>query len=162
VLTGVTVRAPRPDEARELTDLVLRSKAHWGYDADFIEACREELTLSDNDLAVRQFFVAEREGVAIGIAALGGGEPPEGALDLLYVDPSAIRQGIGGLLFAHACAAARSVGFSRLSIDADPHAEAFYLSRGAVRIGEAPSGSIPGRMLPLLAVELADLPAREP
>ncbi|MBF9068769.1 GNAT family N-acetyltransferase [Streptacidiphilus fuscans] len=134
--------------------MVLRSKAHWGYDAAFIDACRDELTLSADDLTRRHVMVAERGGHAVGIAALGEGEPPEGALDLLYVDPSAIGQGVGGLLFAQACAVARAAGFSRLTIDADPHAEAFYLSRGAVRIGESPSGSIPGRMLPLLAVEL--------
>jgi hypothetical protein len=34
------------------------------------------------------------------------------------------------------------------SIDADPNAEAFYLAMGAVRIGQTPSGSIPGRVLP--------------
>jgi len=37
-------------------------------------------------------------------------------------------------------------------IDADPNAEGFYLKMGAERVGESPSGSIPGRMLPLLQV----------
>jgi len=36
-------------------------------------------------------------------------------------------------------------------LDADPDAEPFYLHHGARRIGEVPSGSIPGRMLPRLA-----------
>jgi hypothetical protein len=31
---------------------------------------------------------------------------------------------------------------------ADPYAESFYAKYGAERIGEAPSGSIPGRFLP--------------
>jgi hypothetical protein len=38
-----------------------------------------------------------------------------------------------------------------MTIDADPHAEAFYLAMGAVRVGEAASESIPGRSLPRLA-----------
>ncbi|MEY9959438.1 GNAT family N-acetyltransferase [Streptacidiphilus sp. MAP5-3] len=145
-----------------MTELVLRSKAHWGYCADFIEACREELTLRPADLAPDRVFVAERSGNAVGIAALSRDLPPTGALNLLYVDPSAIGHGVGGRLFAHACAVARAAGFTRLTIDADPHAEPFYLSRGAVRIGETPSGSIPGRMLPLLAVDLGDRAPAEP
>ena len=39
--------------------------------------------------------------------------------------------------------AARAIG-----LDADPHAVGFYEHMGAKVIGEAPSGSIPGRMLP--------------
>jgi hypothetical protein len=41
-----------------------------------------------------------------------------------------------------------------LLIDADPFAESFYLALGCERIGEAPSGSIPGRMLPRLRLFL--------
>ena len=35
-------------------------------------------------------------------------------------------------------------------LGSDPHAEAFYLAAGAVRIGSRPSDSIAGRELPLL------------
>jgi len=45
---------------------------------------------------------------------------------------------------------ARCLGYELLTIDADPYAEAFYVHGGAVRSGETPSGSIPGRMLPRL------------
>jgi hypothetical protein len=37
------------------------------------------------------------------------------------------------------------------AFDSDRHAEGFYRAMGMRRIGEAPSGSIPGRMLPRLA-----------
>jgi hypothetical protein len=52
-----------------------------------------------------------------------------------------------------------------MRIEADPHAEAFYLGRGARCVGTAPSGSIPGRMLPLLEIDLSEAPGsrgREP
>ena len=42
----------------------------------------------------------------------------------------------------------------RLTILADPNAAAFYERAGAVRIGEAPSDSVPGRLLPLYEVRL--------
>ena len=41
----LTIRTPRPDELSSLSDLCFRSKAVWGYDAAFMEACRGELTL---------------------------------------------------------------------------------------------------------------------
>ena len=49
---------------------------------------------------------------------------------------------------------ARAQGGKRLSILADPYAEAFYKDMGATRIGEAPSDAVPDRMLPVLEYTL--------
>ena len=62
----------------------------------------------------------------------------------------------GRLLFAHAVATARRLGYQTLTIEADPFAEAFYRAMGAERVGEVPSEVAAGRMLPLLRVELRD------
>ncbi|WSB47522.1 GNAT family N-acetyltransferase [Streptomyces cellulosae] len=147
------IRDARPDEAGELTELALRSKAHWGYDEAFMASCREELTVRPSEVGERRAAVAERDGRVLGFTTVDG-SPPEGALGMMFVDPSALGQGIGRALFAHALTMARAAGFHRLTIDADPNAEPFYRAMGAVRIGETPSGSIPGRVLPLLAVTL--------
>ena len=40
-----TIRRARPDEAALLSALALRSKAYWGYDTAFIEACVAALTI---------------------------------------------------------------------------------------------------------------------
>jgi hypothetical protein len=45
---------------------------------------------------------------------------------------------------------ARTLGFERITLEADPGAEPFYLAMGARRCGSVPSGSIPGRVIPLL------------
>jgi hypothetical protein len=37
------IRPAQADEVEALTALALRSKAHWGYDDAFMEACRAEL-----------------------------------------------------------------------------------------------------------------------
>ena len=37
---GVEVTDGRAEEAPRLSDLALRSKGHWGYDAAFLDACR--------------------------------------------------------------------------------------------------------------------------
>ncbi len=143
------IRPARPGEAEALSALALRSKAHWGYDAAFPDACRPELTLRDDDLADRRTLVAELDGRPAGFGTLEG-RPPYGELGMLFVEPAAIGRGVGGSLLAALVAAAREERFTRLAIDADPNALAFYLAHGAVRVGEVASGSVPGRVLPQL------------
>jgi len=150
----IRIRPARPDEAAALTGLVLRSKAHWGYGEDFLALCREELALRPEELETLRAHVAERDGgPLLGVFTIRGA-PPDGILEHLYVEPSAMGLGVGRMLLRAAREIARSSGFSALLIHSDPNAEAFYLREGAVRAGSVPSGSIPGRMLPLLRLEL--------
>ncbi|WP_420834279.1 GNAT family N-acetyltransferase [Streptomyces yunnanensis] len=142
----MVIRPARLDEASVLTDLALRSKAYWGYDAQFLESCCEELTLRAGELSVRRATVAEQDGGIVGFTTLEG-DPPQGVLGMMFVDPDAIGKGVGRLLFQHAVATARPLGFTQFTIDADPHAEPFYEAMGAVPVGVVPSGSIPGRTL---------------
>ncbi|WP_232792640.1 GNAT family N-acetyltransferase [Actinacidiphila yeochonensis] len=147
------IRPARRDEAGALSALALRSKAHWGYDEAFMAACRDELTLTEEAAADSFVAVTEEDGTVLGFTTLGGA-PPEGELAMMFVEPHAMGRGVGRRLFAHVAAAARAAGFTRLTIDADPAAEPFYRAMGAVRIGSTPSGSIPGRTLPLLELTL--------
>ena len=143
------LRKAQYGEAASLSELALRSKGHWGYDEAFLTACRGELSLEPDELTARRVTVAEEDGTLLGFATLEG-EAPQGELGMLFVEPAAIGRGVGRLLYRHVLDQARELGFNLLTIDADPHAEAFYLAMGAQRIGEVPSGSIAGRVLPLL------------
>ncbi|MET8702360.1 GNAT family N-acetyltransferase [Kitasatospora sp. NPDC058032] len=147
------IRPARPSEAAALSALALRSKAHWGYDAEFIEACRAELTLDPQRIGPDRTAVAEDDGRVLGFVTLTGA-PPKGELGMIFVEPDAIGRGIGRRLMDHLRAEATALGFDRITVEADPHAEPFYLAMGAVRTGTAPSGSIPGRELPLLTLHL--------
>ena len=60
------IRRARADDAVRLTGLALRSKAHWGYDAAFMEACIPALTISSERIAAEQRFVLEADGETIG------------------------------------------------------------------------------------------------
>lgn len=142
----ISIRPAQPEEASFLSDLALRSKAHWGYDAEFLASCRGELTLSREELAARRTAVAERDGSVVGFTTLEG-EPPQGILGMMFVDPDAIGEGIGRLLFTHAVETAQALGFTQFTIDADPNAEPFYEAMGGVLASRVPSGSIPGRTL---------------
>jgi GNAT superfamily N-acetyltransferase len=136
------LRPARADEAAELSALALRSKAHWGYSAEFLAACAAELAV--DPARIDQVVVATVGGRVAGFRRLVvTGDSAE--LEALFVDPAFMGRGVGELLLRDALAAAgpRTVG-----LDADPDAEAFYAKYGAVTVGRSPSGSIPGRTLP--------------
>ena len=146
-MAGVTVRLARPDEASALTALAMRAKASWGYDAAFMEACREELTLTPEVMAAWTVWVAEIDGRLAGMIALAA-HGAEGELEDFMVEPDCQGQGVGRALMDALLAEARSLDLKRIGLDADPNAERIYRSLGFETVGESPSGSIPGRMLP--------------
>ena len=150
------IRPAVPGEAAALSALAVRSKAHWGYDEAFLDACRDELATAAEECDGIHVQVAERDGALIGYYKLAG-QPPVGELADLFIDPSAIGAGVGSRLLRHALDLARRLGLHILTIDADPNAEAFYRRAGAVRVGSVASGSIPGRELPRLELRLGDL-----
>ncbi|MCB1054324.1 MAG: GNAT family N-acetyltransferase [Acidobacteria bacterium] len=148
-------RPARPDETKALSELALRSKGSWGYDEVFLEACREELTLTPETLEQHPTFVVEDSAELAGFYTL---EPHEeqGVVELgmLYVEPRCHGQGIGRKLMEHALGEATRRGFRTLEVQADPYAAPFYLRMGCTPCGSRPSGSIAGRRLPLLRIDL--------
>lgn len=147
----------RAEHAQTLSEIALRSKAHWGYSDAFMRACRDELTVSTDDInnpawRIEVAFVA---GKPAGFYTLAPDTDQSWELHALFVEPRSIGQGIGAALFAHAIAALKRLGASALTIQSDPDAEGFYLAQGARRVGETASGSIPDRILPQLEVVIA-------
>ncbi len=127
----------------------MRSKATWGYDRAFMERCRAELTITNDQNRARPVYVWSEAGRVLGFYALR----PEGEvveIDHLYVAPEALRRGIGRALWQHLRQEALHLGASRVGVSADPNAEGFYRRLGFSRVGTRPSGSIPGRHLPYL------------
>ena len=150
----MVIRRARAEEHEAISALALRSKGHWGYSAEFLEACRAELTYDADECESGRMWVAEFEGADIVGFTLITGAPPTGELAALFVDPRAIGTGCGKMLLRHALSQASARGYERLTLDADPSAEPFYLHCGATRTGSTPSRSIPGRVLPQLSFTL--------
>ena len=147
------IRRALPGEAAHLSALALRSKALWGYDAAFIEACRAALTVDPEAIAKHPFYVVDEGGKIAGFYGLGG-QPPRGEIEFLFVEPQSVRRGCGRRLVRHLLALAQSLGFEELDVAADPYAEGFYAAMGAVRIGEVASDAIPDRLIPRLRFSL--------
>ncbi|WP_157018352.1 GNAT family N-acetyltransferase [Mesorhizobium xinjiangense] len=150
---GIRLRPPLPGESAALTALCLRSKAHWGYSETFMRACTNELTLRENDLATETIRVAEADGTPAGMAEISVAGH-EACLEKLFVEPGFMGRGVGRLLMAWARDEAMKRGATTMTIDADPDAAGFYRRHGAQDAGRTPSGSIPGRMLPRLVLDL--------
>jgi GNAT superfamily N-acetyltransferase len=147
------VRRARPDEADALNALARRAKAHWGYDAEFMEVVSDAMTLSAADIERHEVWVVEDEsGLVIGFHRLIPGDPAE--IEDMWVDPPAMGAGHGRRLFEHAVVVARSGGAHALELDADPNAVGFYERMGMERIGETTSTIVPGRSLPRLRLDL--------
>ena len=148
------IRRARPEEAGVLSALALRSKAHWGYDADFLAACRDDLTLSGEDVATSAVYVCDGADAPSGFYRLLLQDDGVAELDALFVEPAAMGEGVGRRLWQHAVATARALGCSELVWQSDPQAEGFYLAMGARRTGDSESTVMPGRMLPLMRFRL--------
>jgi len=150
----ITLRAAGLQDAAALTDIALRAKASWGYDAAFMAACREELTVTANMLAAWRFWVAETAGRPVGMIALDA-EGEQAHLEFFFVDPDFQGRGVGKALMDAFTQACRYLGFTSVRVDADPYAEAIYARMGFRTIGSSPSGSIPGRTLPHMELILS-------
>ena len=143
----LVLRAAKADECEALGALALRSKAVWGYSAAFMEACRDELQVEPD--AVSDTTVCTRDGRVVGFYTLVNLSETRAELEALFIEPDALRQGVGSALLDHARDEARSRGVTEVEIQGDPNADAFYRKHGAEQVGTRPSGSIEGRALPL-------------
>jgi GNAT superfamily N-acetyltransferase len=146
------LRRPEAHELPQLSALCLRSKAMWGYDQAFLDACRTELTIRADELETTALCAAEHDGALVGIAQITV-DGRDADLQKMFVEPGMIGLGVGKALFAWAISSAKNLGARQMTIDADPGAVGFYKRMGAVEHGSAQSGSIPGRVLPRLQIE---------
>ena len=128
--------------------IAFNSKAYWGYDAAFMESCRQELTVTD-EMAKGDFcYVIEERKKLAGFYFLSELQRDGLEMELFFIEPAFIGKGLGGKLFKHAVALAKAKNFKYLEIQADPFAQPFYEKMGAKVVGYTPSLSIQGRMLP--------------
>jgi GNAT superfamily N-acetyltransferase len=151
----IQIRRARLSEADALSELALRSKAHWGYDAAFMAACRAELTVQPDAIEAGEVWVAEEGEALVGVLEIIP-KKPDAELRLIFVAPERVGHGIGAMLWKHAEARARAHCANGITLDADPNSVGFYQRMGMQIVGESPSGSIPGRMLPRMRKALLE------
>lgn len=147
---ALTFRPAIASDLAGLNELVCRSKASWGYASAQMEAWRAELQIDPAWLDRQWVQLAAQGAQTVGCFAIvyAAGE---WRLEHLWVEPAAMGKGVGRALLQAACKTAEACGARTLTVDADPHAAAFYTACGAERIGArpAPIGGEPERVLPV-------------
>ncbi|MCR9142867.1 MAG: GNAT family N-acetyltransferase [bacterium] len=162
-LTGLAARIPRvrrahPDEAEDLTRLARRSKAHWGYSPEFLDAAMPDLRIETEQVGAGRVFVIERADALIGFCAIQSFEqsPDRVSLSHCFVDPEFLGQNYGRLLWNYALRELRRnyPRVRRLFVVSDPNAVGFYLKCGARADGYEASIVDAKRLLPRLVYEI--------
>jgi ribosomal protein S18 acetylase RimI-like enzyme len=150
----ITVRRAQGEDASRLSSIAQAAKAHWGYPARWLEIWREQLTIAAQYVHTVPVCVAEIDGQVAGfyaVEALGDGFY---TLAHLWVDPGAMKQGVGKTLFRHLVAELERKDARSMRIESDPHAVGFYRRMGAVPRGTV-TYELEGkrRELPVLILE---------
>ncbi|PFK43976.1 GNAT family N-acetyltransferase [Bacillus cereus] len=146
------VREALVNEANELSELALSSKATWDYSEEFIQACKEDLTITEEYVKNNYVYILEDAGVKIGFFSFLRKE--EDILDFLYLHPNYKGKGYGKLLWQSVVEKAVELGMKCFTIDSDPNAKGYYMKMGAKLIGEVPSTVFKDRLLPLLRYDV--------
>jgi GNAT superfamily N-acetyltransferase len=130
----VLIRPATADDVDVLREVFRRSSLSNAADRPHLLAHPEALELDVHGVVDGRTRVAIGDGRIVGFATTtSGGGAAE--LDDLFVDPEAMRQGVGTALVRDAAATAHGVGDSRLEVTANEQARAFYESVGFVEVG---------------------------
>ncbi|EFL87456.1 acetyltransferase [Ahrensia sp. R2A130] len=149
----LTIRTARPADAETMTRVTMLSKQANGYDDAFMAMCADELRVTPERLEHGRYWVAGR-GEILGCASLWKADENIGEVHAFFIHPDAQGQGVGRALWQVLLAAAKADGITSLRLDSDPEAEGFYKRLGFKTTGRSPSGSIPGRTIPLMELHL--------
>ena len=150
------IRKALPSEAQYLSGLTFRSKSHWDYSDQFMQACLEELTIEECYIESNPTFVIEDARNTIGFYSLEHISASEVELSYLFVEPDFIGKGYGRKLMGHAQKEAQRLGYSIMIIQGDPNAERFYRSVGGSLVGTRKSASMTDRELPIFHINLKE------
>lgn len=154
-MTEIDIRPAEVEDVDQLTDISIRSKQSNGYDDAFMDACRSELTVTVAHLCQGEYWVACDGDNIVGLASLYPDKDRiSGVVHSFFVDPGWQGRGIGKLIWSKLLDRAGAFGLQSVRLDADPGAVPFYEAIGFEVVGDAPSGSIPGRRLPHMVLQL--------
>jgi GNAT superfamily N-acetyltransferase len=127
----VLIRPARAEEQTTLESLQRRASLHNPGDRDALLAHPDAIELPLEQITDGCVFVAERDGVIAGFAALLPRPDGDAELDALFVEPHVWKGGIGRQLVDYVSQIARvRTAASFLHVVGNPHAEGFYLSCG--------------------------------
>ena len=135
VLDRLVIRPALPEERGALEALQMRASLIWEDYREDLAAHAEDVCLTPNAIEELRVRVATVDGAAVGFSETVLTSPREWELEGLFVEPDAMRRGVGGRLLGDVFDRARRAGVTRVAVTAEPHAVAFYERNGFFREG---------------------------
>lgn len=143
------------NDANQLTQIALKSKAFWGYSDAQIESWREDLTITPKMFEDWNIYKYSIDNEIAGFYILNRANIRTSFLEFLFVAPKFIKKGIGTKLLNHAKEYCVDGSSAILNVLSDPNAESFYAKHGFKVIAKRES-SVKGRFLPEMEFEIIE------
>ena len=126
-MAGPCIRTGRPGDAQALRELHRVASYVWEEDRDQLDAHPEVFGVDPDALAAGHVRVAVgADGTPVGFATVRPAPRRECVLEDLFVDPSAMRTGIGRALVEDGAARAAAAGHTLMSVVAAERTRGFY------------------------------------
>ncbi|MGI1768613.1 GNAT family N-acetyltransferase [Streptococcus uberis] len=138
------------NQAELLSKIAFESKKYWGYSDEFMEKCREDLTVTPNYIENNLVKVIYSNQLVAGFYAFDFNLMK---LDALFVSPPFIGKKFGLLLMNDLIDELKDRQVKTFTLDSEPNALGFYKKMGAVKVGEITSSVDETRKLPLMSYE---------
>src|SRR4029450_2988064 len=129
-MPDIVIRPARLAERSSLEALQWRASLANAGDRDSLLANQDAIALPAEQIVDGHVFVAQRDGVIVGFAAVLPRPDENAELDALFVEPSLWKRGVGRLLVEHCAGVARGRASRILHVVGNPHAEGFYIACG--------------------------------
>jgi len=129
-MSDIMIRPALDVERSGLEALQWRASLANSGDRDSLLANPDAIALPVEHIAEGHVFVAQREGVIVGFAAVLPRPDGNAELDALFVEPTLWKCGVGRLLVDHCADIARERASRILHVVGNPHAERFYAACG--------------------------------
>lgn len=140
-------------DSTSLTELTIRSKAHWDYSEEQINNWRDDLTVSEAYIALNEVYKLSNGNLLIGYYSFFKVNDTEVKLENLFIEPKFIGKGFGKLLMTDFLKRAQKTKCDCITLDADPNVEQFYQHFGFKTIGQLET-AIKNRFLPIMKLSL--------
>lgn len=136
-----------PNDIETLNSISVAAKMYWGYPQEWLELWRDDLTISISDFKEKHIYKIVFQGEVAGFCVIIEGQEAY-EIDHLWIAPKFIGKGLGRALLEASIAKVVPPN-AKMTVVADPYAEAFYQKLGFETFSQIES--LPkGRFLPVM------------
>lgn len=141
-------------DSKYLTELTLRSKAHWGYSSEQITKWKKDLTIYTDYIDQNEVYKLMNKNQLIGYYSYIEVKENTVKLDNIFLEPDFIGKGYGKMMMNHFLLQVKDSGYEAVKLDSEPNTVKFYQNLGFKIVGRLES-SIPNRFLPIMELDIS-------